>query len=225
MNISHIKSKNKSGMILFRDKFTHETANKYNVLNTLTVIYSKILQKYKINLIIQIKRSRNKRYSLFSLKVLLIKISKYLNNLQLDNDDYHNTYSNITKDKVITNTTKHNRFNKNIIFWIFFIIIVVFFIADIQIVKNHLLSENSNEILLLKKEYKVNKCPSEIPALKAYCTEINMKIIELGNQEVTMISVLFSWLFDSIKAINHRLGFWLSIGVFAVIFILIKFIK
>ena len=224
MNISHIESNSLSGMILFRGKYTQEIVNRYNLHKTLQIIYSKILQKYKINLIIQLKKTRNSRNSLFSLKGLLIQISKYLNKLQI-NTEREDSINKSVKETIVANASQSFKFNKNIIFWIFFFIIVIFFIADIQIVKNHLLSENSNEILILKKEYTINKCPSEIPALKAYCTEINMKISELGNQEVTMISVLFSWLFDSIKAINHRLGFWLSIGVFAIIFILIKFIK
>lgn len=167
----------------------------------------------------------------------LVLTNIYVNKFVLENKLYLNIHNRNKINKELTNNCNCKLNNSKILsyhkstikdntfFIIIVLVIIVVFVFDKSIVKEHLLQETNKTINELKFEYEKNKCPSTIPALKAFCLNIEHKIIELNSNKVTNISIIFSWVFDSIKAANHRLGNIMSLVLIILIIFSYKIIN
>lgn len=108
---------------------------------------------------------------------------------------------------------------------IIFLILIVFG-YDYYNIKNNLESSSNKRLAKLQNEYDLNWCPSELPALKEKCLELENLINELKSRKITFTSIVISWVLEIFKSININftgkiIGLLFGIFVF-IIYIIIR---
>lgn len=159
--------------------------------------YKLVLRQYRISLIIRIKPKVKE----IKIETLLKKINLHLKNNKKIFDFHIEANNHITFRKCV----KSILYQKNL-YILSLLFVLILFIFDKKIIKNELLVENNLEIKKLEDEYSINKCPSSIPALNAYCQKILSRIDFLNKKDITFLSLFFSWIFDCIRNMYNVVG-------------------